>query len=493
MITALLSSEFLSDLLLKVLKYLFKKYRNKAVKSLTGENGAGKDVIRSTPGNETAVVFIHGFGGNAKETWGSFPKLVSDDPNLKNWDVISLGYNTGLMPDIRGLWSGKPDIQKLADYLRTTITSDFSAKYKRIVLVAHSMGGLVTQRALLDLPSADRVRLIHGVVLFGTPSLGLRKAQFGRIINRQIRDLGQESVFIGTLRQNWTTEFKDGFSFNFLTVAGDLDEFVPAQSALTPFAPEYQKITAGNHVDIVKPTDANHLSFQILKNFLENNHYQAPTNSAAVAIELGKFKDALLTLEPVKADLDARGQVNYALALVGVGKEEEAIKYLSKATEKPNTDVMGTLGGRYKRRWLVNSTQSDAEQALELYQGAYTIASNPATFKPEQVYYHAINLAFLHLLYKDDLAQAQSFANIAIEHCEHQLSTNNLWKWATLGEAYLYLQDGDQAFDYYKKALETEPLPSQRDAMYLHWHPLTKRMGLKETEKKLELLFYSFG
>lgn len=493
MITALLSSEFLSDLLLKVLKYLFKKYRNQAVQSLKGENNAGTHTLRHTSGNKTAVVFIHGFGGDAKETWGLFPQLVSDDPLLKNWDVISVGYNTGLMPDIRGLWSGKPDIQKLADYLRTIITNDLSAKYQRVLLVAHSMGGLVTQRALLDLPLADRVRLIHGVVLFGTPSLGLRKAHLGRIINRQVRDLGQESPFIGALRQRWSEEFKDGFSFNFLTVAGDMDEFVPAPSALTPFAKEYQKITAGNHVDIVKPTDASHLSFQILKNFLENNHYQAPANSAAVAIELGKFKDALLTLEPVKADLDARGQVNYALALVGVDKEEEAIAYLTNATKNSNTDVMGTLAGRYKRRWLVSSTQSDAAQALELYQSAYAIASAPATFKPEQVYYHAINLAFLHLLYKDDLAQAQSFANIAIEHCEHNLSTNNLWKWATLGEAYLYLQDGNQAFDYYKKALEAKPLPNQRDAMYLHWHPLTARMGMQETEEKLELLFHSFG
>ncbi len=492
MITALLSSEFLSDLLLKVLKYLFKKYRNQAVQSLKGENNAGTHTLRHTSGNKTAVVFIHGFGGNAKETWGIFPQLASDDPLLKNWDIISVGYNTGLMPDIRGLWSGKPDIQGLADFLRTIITNDLSAKYQRVVLVAHSMGGLVTQRAILDLPSEDRVRLIHGVVLFGTPSMGLRKAQFGRFINRQIRDLGQDSVFIGALRQNWSEEFKDGFSFNFLTVAGDLDEFVPAQSALTSFAPEYQKITAGNHLDIVKPTDESHLSFQILKNFLQNNHYQAPANGAAVAIELGEFKKALLALEPVKDDLDARGQVNYALALVGVGKEEEAIAYLSTATDKPNTDVMGTLGGRYKRRWLVSSTQSDAEQALELYQSAYTIASAPATFKPEQVYYHAINLAFFSLIYKDDLAQAQTYAKIAIQHCEHNLSTDNLWKWATLGEAYLYLQDGDQAFDYYKKALKAKPLPSQRDAMYLHWHPLTARMGMQETEEKLELLFHSF-
>jgi tetratricopeptide (TPR) repeat protein len=355
------------------------------------------------------------------------------------------------------------------------------------------MGGLVTQRAILDLPPEDRVRLIHGVAFFGTPSLGLRKAQFGRIINRQIRDLGQESPFISTLRQNWSEEFKDGFSFNLLTVAGDLDEFVPAESALTPFAAEYQKITAGNHLDIVKPTDADHLSFQILKNFLQDNHYDAPANGAAVAVELGQFQKAILALEPVKDDLDARGQVNYALALVGIGKEDEAIAYLSNSTKTSNTDVMGTLGGRYKRRWLVSSTESDAQKALDLYQKAYTIASAPATFKPEQVYYHAINLAFFALLYQDDLAQAQSYAKIAIEHCEHPLSTDHLWKWATLGEAYLYLQDGDQAFDYYKKALEAEPLPSQRNAMYLHWHPLTQRMGLREVEGKLELLFHSFG
>lgn len=492
MLTALLSSEFLSGLLLKVLKYFFKKYRNQAIQSLKGENNAGVHIVRRKEGNQAAIVFVHGFGGDARETWGQFPSLITADAALKGWDVISVGYNTGLMPDIRGLWAGKPDIQKLADFMRTIINKDFSAKYQRLVLVAHSMGGLVIQRSLLDLDENERNKLIHGVILFGTPSQGLKKAHFGRIINRQIRDLGHEGAFIKQLRQDWSETIGDRPAFRFLAVAGDLDEFVPADSSLTPFTEKYREITAGNHVDIVKPDSSDHLSYQILHNFLTEQQYQARSNGAEVALELGEFQQVLNTLGPVKDKLDYRGQVTYALALTGIDKEEEAVDYLSKQTGNSNPEIMGTLAGRYKRRWLVNSTRSDAEQALELYEDGYAIASKPETLRPEQAYYHAINLAFLHLLYKEDFEAARSFAHIAIKYSEHKDSVDNIWKWATLGEAHLYLQDGDKAFDYYQLALEAGPQPRQKDAMYLHWHPLTKHLAMKETEEKLELLFHSF-
>ncbi len=61
--------------------------------------------------SETAIVFVHGFGGKpGKTTWGEFPEFLKDDPQLLSWDLYTVGYATRLVPDIVGIWSaGRAD------------------------------------------------------------------------------------------------------------------------------------------------------------------------------------------------------------------------------------------------------------------------------------------------------------------------------------------------------------------------------------------------
>jgi hypothetical protein len=41
------------------------------------------------------VVFVHGILGHYVTTWGLFPKLLSEDPDLPELDVLLWGYRTG--------------------------------------------------------------------------------------------------------------------------------------------------------------------------------------------------------------------------------------------------------------------------------------------------------------------------------------------------------------------------------------------------------------
>ena len=66
-------------------------------------------------------MFVHGFGSNSRETWGDFLSIIDDEPALAEWDIYSLGYTTGLLMDIAGLWSASPPIARLATYLSTAI------------------------------------------------------------------------------------------------------------------------------------------------------------------------------------------------------------------------------------------------------------------------------------------------------------------------------------------------------------------------------------
>ena len=69
--------------------------------------------IRKRPG-ESAIVFLHGFTGDASGTWDKFPLILKASDSLRDWDIFSLGYSTSLLPGTRGLWAADPDLPILA-------------------------------------------------------------------------------------------------------------------------------------------------------------------------------------------------------------------------------------------------------------------------------------------------------------------------------------------------------------------------------------------
>src|SRR5512138_2648077 len=99
---------------------------------------------------DAAIVFVHGFGGNPSTTWGRFPDWLVAETRLHGWDLYSLGYTTRLVPDLVGIWSADAPLSNLALLLSTTCANSALSRYKSLCLVAHSMGGLITQRALVD-------------------------------------------------------------------------------------------------------------------------------------------------------------------------------------------------------------------------------------------------------------------------------------------------------------------------------------------------------
>ena len=133
--------------------------------------------------NKQAILFVHGFHGDPQHTFGMLPAFLAGDPRLFNWDIHCYGYPTGLAPDISGVWAADPNLTTLAGHLDTLLALDKFRRYTHLALVAHSMGGLIVQRALLDGGFADRT---SHVVLFGTPSNGLRKAGLARWFKRQV-------------------------------------------------------------------------------------------------------------------------------------------------------------------------------------------------------------------------------------------------------------------------------------------------------------------
>src|SRR5712692_4488594 len=120
---------------------------------------------RKTEKNPVAILFVHGFSGDPTKTWGNFPTLLTGEKRLSGWDVYSLGYHTGLSLDVVGIWRANPGLTSLADLLATRAAIEPLKRYKSLALIAHSMGGLVVQRAVLD--NSDLRSRTGYILLFG--------------------------------------------------------------------------------------------------------------------------------------------------------------------------------------------------------------------------------------------------------------------------------------------------------------------------------------
>src|SRR5437762_9586079 len=100
---------------------------------------------------DRAVIFVHGFTGTRDDTWDRFPGLLGSA--TPDWDIFTVGYATTLLPDVVGVWSADPDLPILATLLCTQLGIAPLLPYRSLALIAHSMGGLIVQKALVDDPT----------------------------------------------------------------------------------------------------------------------------------------------------------------------------------------------------------------------------------------------------------------------------------------------------------------------------------------------------
>ncbi|WP_319523281.1 alpha/beta hydrolase [uncultured Desulfosarcina sp.] len=217
--------------------------------------------------SETLAVFVHGFRGSHLRTWGNFAEYLNKEDCLKKVDFLFWGYPTRLFKKDEKIGSIGEHFKTEFDYLPKD-------KYKSMVLIAHSMGGLVVRsfiiQSLIDGKGEELSKIQH-IILFGVPNDGSHIAdRFPKDLNVQIDDLKTASRFITDLRKNWidrvyyiTKNDKYHRQIPVTTVVGFDDQIVTEESAKS-FFPNTEK-TDGDHFTMVKPNNKNHLSYKIVK------------------------------------------------------------------------------------------------------------------------------------------------------------------------------------------------------------------------------------
>jgi triacylglycerol esterase/lipase EstA (alpha/beta hydrolase family) len=442
--------KILSDVAISAAKGISKVVLEGLLKSVKGDN-RGAIIPYRSEGNENIICFVHGFCGDPESTFNPMPEFILKEKALRGWDILSIGYSTDLLPNIgRGIWASSPDINKISSYLKTNLDIIFN-HYSRVALIGHSMGGLVIQRTILNM--ADIHKITH-VLFFGTPSAGLKKAWFLRWFKNQISDMDNEGEFIKKLRKEWTDKFTGEYPFRFATVAGELDEFVPVNSSLEPFPQKYRSYTTGNHITMVKPVNEGDTSFQIIKRALHSNKdYLLGHDERELNNLVGKYHEDVNTLGSRLNQLDLKGFRKYIFALEGTGKIDVAIKAIEESNAiNKNTDLMGILGGRWKRKYLIDENAEYLNNAIIWYDKALNISITANN--SNQIYYHSINLAFLYLMQNEQfLVDTIKMAQLALEHCDKS-SQGDFWETATRAEANLYLNNFEECKRLYTEAIE---------------------------------------
>lgn len=444
-------------------------------------------------GKRSAIVLIHGFTGNASVTWYRFIHTLLADNRLGEWDVYSIGYSSRLIVDLP-IWESDPQLNICAVGLRTKLNHPPLDKYHAVAVVAHSMGGLVVQRALLDSLSA-RKRVSH-VVLFGTPSGGLKKAWLGSLLKRQLADMSERGKFIRKLRHDWNSEFGRGTPFAFKAVAGSEDSFVPAESSLMVFEDRHCEVVPGNHLDIVHPTTADHPSYVIFFKALSGGGtVRSTAESARLAVETQRYQYAVSILEPGAAGLDSDAIVTLSLALESLGNCDAAMQIVQNHVDAGQTtlDVIGVLAGRLKRRWMFFRVLEDYDRSLELYQSALENAVGAGNF--EQACYHGVNIAFLKLMqgpdHKSVGEETYAAAKVAREYAT--LAPQTFWSLATIGEVSLILGDMKGALTAYRRAKDMADTVRAQYSMFTQAFQVAGRIYGEAEQAAIQQIFEGLG
>ena len=205
---------------------------------------------------------------------------------------------------------------------------------------------------------------------------------------------------------------------------------------------------------MVKPKDEKDDAYSLILNTLTGSKFfNQYTNKEEINLTLGKYDSVVKELLPRKDDLDKRGLTQLIFALEGLERKDEVYDILNThPIAQSNTDLMGIVGGRHKRDYLKTYSYKSSQLSREYYSKALQISVENEVHS--QIYYHAINLAFLSIVTDPETGKSEmkKYANQALDATKH--CDDDLWKFATIAEANMYLGNLDIAKEFYIKASE---------------------------------------
>ncbi|MEP6780479.1 MAG: alpha/beta hydrolase [Gemmatimonadaceae bacterium] len=129
-----------------------------ALREISGTRNKGVQVLLAIKPNRKTVIFVHGFSGDAVETWSDFHILLPAKPISEGRDLFFFGYDglrVGMIPSATIFRNFLTRLLDQTDqFLNTNLPESakrpLGFRYDEVTIVAHSLGAVVARRALLD-------------------------------------------------------------------------------------------------------------------------------------------------------------------------------------------------------------------------------------------------------------------------------------------------------------------------------------------------------
>ncbi|MEP4545490.1 MAG: ABC-three component system protein [Saccharospirillum sp.] len=281
----------------------------------------------SQQNKKNLILFVHGFcGGEA--TWRngearSFPELFSDDLEIsENYDIAHFSYFTKLLNlfakagkvstlvkrifrTSHGKLANNISIEEIGNLLRTETRFKLQT-YDNIIVVAHSMGGLVTKSAItkdIEEKTPSKIKLF---ISLAVPHQGAEAATFGKLIsdNLQIEGLSPLNDFIHKINDEWLkTSLRPATKYFY----GVHDLVVKKTSAVPIDNEKSDAISVDeDHTSITKPEDPASTIVMAVKQLILDFEKNDPGISALELKQLEDetdFDNELFVLKLISADI----------------------------------------------------------------------------------------------------------------------------------------------------------------------------------------------
>ncbi|KXJ37388.1 hypothetical protein AX282_20520 [Bacillus spizizenii] len=273
------------------------------------------------------LVFIHGFTSDS-ETWVNSSKialpemLLGEDFIYENFDVGYFNYFTkvldfskarfsaGLIRTVFGRTSKSKKnigIKNLSDHLKSSLEL-YCQEYENIVLIAHSMGGLISKAFILDDLNENDNTKVKLFLSLAVPHKGSNWANMGGKLarkNPQIIDLKPLSSFLDKVNDDWIQQ-KNCIPKT-VYYYGQFDEIVEEQNAISFQVGKKLKVACNyDHFDICKPESTDSIVYRGIRRDLDEFVKELMFTEEMKPqkfIDDGKLDDEIFVLKLLIADI----------------------------------------------------------------------------------------------------------------------------------------------------------------------------------------------
>ena len=303
----------------------------------------------------TSVIFVHGILSSGENCWLNnnseyWPELLKHETELQAVGIYVFTYQTDI-------FSGSYRLSDVVDSLKEFMRLDGLFESEQIIFVAHSLGGIVARKFLVERATElIRMKIDVGLFLLASPSLGAAYANWlsplARFLGHAQADalrFGQNNVWLNDLDK----EFQNIKEAGELKIKGKElieDKFIVLKKILRkqlvePFSGaryfgEPFKVPGSDHFSIAKPASSEAIQHRLLCQFIKDRineldigSGQKPTKLrprvvGSIPTDISHFTGRVALINTLSQFLRAEGSgVCTLLGLGGCGKSAVLKKF----------------------------------------------------------------------------------------------------------------------------------------------------------------------